>query len=199
MPRLSPVQWAVFLFFLLFYGFAVFALTRDYYLRHPPQAVAGPAAERAVSGAEAQGQPRTFAQQAMQGGGTAAIPEAITESNPELLMKKATALFEQERYGQAIPVYRRVLELEPVSPEAHNDLGLALFYSGQQQTALDVLREGTKKTPGFQRLWLTLGFVSAQSGDEAVAQQALEKARSLGPDTAIGQEAARILGLLAKK
>jgi hypothetical protein len=40
MPRLTPLQWSLFAVFLIFYGFAVFALTRDYYLRHPPRSLA---------------------------------------------------------------------------------------------------------------------------------------------------------------
>ena len=35
MPKLSPLQWLLLAVFLAFYGFAVFALTRDYYIRHP--------------------------------------------------------------------------------------------------------------------------------------------------------------------
>jgi cytochrome c-type biogenesis protein CcmH/NrfG len=61
---------------------------------------------------------------------------------------------------------------------------------------LKTLRIGTEKDPDFQRIWLTLGFVSAQSGDAARARTALEKARDLDPDNSIGQEAERLLGLL---
>ena len=38
MPKLSPIQWIIVALFLGFYGFAVFALTRDHYLRNPPAA-----------------------------------------------------------------------------------------------------------------------------------------------------------------
>lgn len=198
MPKLSPVQWVVFVALLAFYGFAVFAVTRDYYLRNPPRPFAAATAESQGDDTTAQTQGRTFVQEAMEGGDSK-IPSAITQSNPTLLMQKADGLFGQQRYGEAIPLYRRVLELQPKSPAAHNDLGLALFYSGQAQTALDVLRQGAAQSPQFQRLWLTLGFVSAQAGDKAGAKAALEKARSLGADNDIGREAQRILGLLAKQ
>jgi len=197
MPKLSPVQWVVFIAFLAFYGFAVFAVTRDYYLRNPPRPVAASAAE-GQGDDTAQTQVPISAQARMTGGDTA-IPPAVMQSNPILLMQKADELFGQKRYGEAIPLYRRVLELQPKSPEAHNDLGLALFYTGQAQNGLDVLRQGTAQSPDFQRLWLTLGFVSAQAGDKAAAKTALEKARSLGPDNDMGREAQRILGVLAKQ
>jgi tetratricopeptide (TPR) repeat protein len=192
MPRLSPIQWVIFFAFLVFYGFAVFAVTRDYYLRNPPQ----PAVAEASSGAApAQGQ-RTWIQGAMQQDASS-IPPALTQSNPVLLMKQADALFSQQRYGEVIPIYRRVIELDPKIAEAYNDLGLALFYTGQSPAAVGILKQGTATQPDFQRIWLTLGFVTLQSGDKEAAKPALEKARALGPDNAIGREADRMLGMLA--
>jgi tetratricopeptide (TPR) repeat protein len=196
MPKLSPIQWIIFALFLAFYGFAVFALTRDHYLRNPAPAVASAAAIRSPHGLpEAQQQSRTWIQGAMQPGG-GAILAAVTETNPVLLNQNADELFAQTRYGEAIPLYRRAIELDPADLDAYNDLGLALHYSGQSLAGLEALRAGTTKTPGFQRIWLTLGFVSAQSGDAAGAQKALQQAHDLDPDSTIGREATRMLGLL---
>jgi tetratricopeptide (TPR) repeat protein len=89
-----------------------------------------------------------------------------------------------------------VIELDPEDLDAYNDLGLALHYSGRSQAGLETLQEGAAKDPEFQRIWLTMGFVSAQAGDPAGAHPALEKARDLDPDNGIGQEATRMLGLL---
>jgi tetratricopeptide (TPR) repeat protein len=196
MPQLSPIQWLIFVVFLAFYGFAVFAVTRDHYLRNPAPAVASAPAAKSPHGLPNAQQPRTWIQEAMQSGG-GAVPAAVTESNPVLLNQSADELFAQKRYAEAIPLYRRIIELDPESPDAYNDLGLALHYTGQSQDGLQALRTGTEKDPEFQRVWLTLGFVSAQSGDPAVARTALEKARDLDPDNGVGQEAARLLGLLA--
>jgi tetratricopeptide (TPR) repeat protein len=195
MPKLSPIQWLVFVVFLAFYGFAVFALTRDHYLRNPAPVVAASPATRSPHGLPKPQQPRTWIQDAMQPGG-GAVPAVVTETNPVLLNQNADQLFSQKRYGAAIPLYRRVIELDPADVDAYNDLGLALHYSGQTDAGLDMLRAGTAKDPGFQRIWLTLGFVSSQSGDAAGARTALEKARELDPDNSIGQEAARMLGLI---
>ncbi|MGB7552055.1 MAG: tetratricopeptide repeat protein, partial [Chromatiaceae bacterium] len=93
--------------------------------------------------------------------------------------------------------YRRALELAPGDTDANNDLGLALFYTGQTAEAIKVLRAGAERSPDFQRIWLTLGFVSGGAGDKATARATLEKARDLGPDTGIGQEAARQLSRLS--
>lgn len=194
MPQLSPIQWLIVAVFLAFYGFAVFALTRDHYLRRPALATV-PANPSPHGLPTTRQQPRTWIQGAMQPG-ESGVPVSVTESNPALLNQNADELFAQKRYSAAIPLYRRVIELDPEDLDAYNDLGLALHYSGRSQAGLETLQEGAAKDPEFQRIWLTLGFVSAQAGDPAAAQPALEKARDLDPDNGIGQEATRMLSLL---
>ena len=196
MPRLTPLQWSLFAVFLIFYGFAVFALTRDYYLRHPPRSLASadPASQAAPKTAPT-ATPPTFLQREMLAAGAPAA--APTGTDPEQLNDAGDQLFGQKRYAEAIPYYRRALELAPGDADASNDLGLALFYTGQTAEAIKVLRAGAERSPDFQRIWLTLGFVSGGAGDKATARAALEKARDLGPDTGIGQEAARQLSRLS--
>jgi Flp pilus assembly protein TadD len=187
MPKLTPLQWLIHAVAIVFFGFAVFAVTRDYYIRHPvrPAPVQGSAGH---AGAEsgAQGQPSVL-------GAASAIPAAITETDPVLLGQQADTLLAAGRFAQAVSVYRRVLELKPDDIETENDLGLALHYAGDTQGALAVLRKGTAAGPGFQRIWLTLGFVSLAAGDRPGAQKALEHARDLGTDNDIGKEAVRLL------
>lgn len=185
-PRLTPVQWALLVVFLFFYGFAVFALTRDWYLRHPPRPTA------AVTDQAALGQ----RMQAALGGATEPPlpPEAMND--PALLAREADRLFVAERYQEAIPLYRRLLTLQPDDPDTLNDLGLALHYTGDSAAGLTQLRAATTADPSGQRLWLSLGFVSAQTGDANGARAALTQARDLDPASGIGREAERLLGLL---
>ena len=193
MPRLTPLQWSLFAVLLLFYGFAVFALTRDYYLRHPPRPLA--ASQAAGQAPPPSSSQSTFIQREVAGMGAPAVP--LTSQDPEQLNDAGDQLFGQKRYTEAIPYYRRALELDPAAVDASNDLGLALYYSGQSAGALEILRAGAERAPDFQRIWLTLGFVSAGAGDQAGARAALDKARALGPDNAIGQEAKRQLDRLS--
>jgi predicted Zn-dependent protease len=193
MPKLSPLQWAILVVFLGFYGFAVFALTRDYYVRHPPRTA--PAAPATVPDTQHPADAPTWLQRQMQGGGEAP-GAAMAGDDPRLLNERGDVLFVEKRYAEAIPYYRRTLELDPDDVDAHNDLGLALHYTGQSQAAIEVLKRGVGKAPRFQRLWLTLGFVSAQAGDTTGARKALETARSLEPATPVAREAERLLGLL---
>jgi Flp pilus assembly protein TadD len=190
MPKLSPLYWLLLAVFLAFYGFAVFAVTRDYYLRHPVRPAVAPAAPATSGRPSVHPSAATPALDAAN-----AVPAAITETNPDLLRQRAGALFEARRYAQAIPVYRRILELAADDVETRNDLGLVLYYSGDSTGALATLRQAAQAAPDAARVWLTLGFVSLQTGDRAAAREALGHARDLGPDTAVGQEATRLLGL----
>lgn len=187
MLKLSPLQALGVAAFLAFYGFAVFALTRDYFLRHPPQVASAPVATPAAPAAR----PR-LARPTLES--ESAVPAAVVESNPTLLAQRADDLFGQGRYLEAIPLYRRVLQQAADNLDAYNDLGLALHYAGQTAEALEVLARGTAKGPQFQRIWLTYGFVQSQAGDRAAAAATLTRARDLSPDTDVGKEAARLLG-----
>ena len=191
MLKPSPLQAIAIVAFLFFYGFAVFALTRDYYLRHPPRVAAPPVSVTPHASAPVKPRPAAIALADDPG-----IPTAVVEGNPVLLAQQADELFSQGRYAEAIPVYQRVLVLAPTDLDAHNDLGLALHYSGQTQAALDVLARGTTMDPKFQRIWLTYGFVLTKTGDTATATSALTKARDLDPNNGVGQEAARLLGII---
>lgn len=191
MTKPSPLQAIAIVAFLFFYGFAVFALTRDYYLRHPPRIAAAPVPGAPHASAPVKPRPAAIALAEDPG-----IPAAVVEGNPMLLAQQADELFSQGRYAEAIPVYQRVLVLAPTDLDATNDLGLALHYSGQTQAALDVLARGTTMGPEFQRIWLTYGFVLTKAGDTATATLALTKARDLDPSNGVGQEAARLLGII---
>jgi tetratricopeptide (TPR) repeat protein len=194
-PRLSPLQWAAFIVFLAFYGFAVFALTRDYYLRHPvrspAQAQAGPHGIPPQPSARLGERLRAAIGEAEAGPDPEALPD-----DPGLLAREADRAFAQRRFADAILLYRRLLRLDPADQEARNDLGLALHYSGDSAQGLEVLRRGAEEAPEFQRIWLSLGFVALQAGEPATARQALAHAESLDPDSDVGAEARRLLGLL---
>jgi Flp pilus assembly protein TadD len=194
LPKLTPLQWLITLFLFAFYGFAVFAITRDYYLRHPPRPAVAAAVPAAVD-REALGARMRDAL-----GADDDLAAAIMESDdPDALGAEADRLFQARRFAAAVPLYRRLTELTPDDVEVRNDLGLALHYAGDTPAGLAALREGAALTPGYQRIQLSLGFVALQAGDAATAEAALGRARDIDPESGVGQEASRLLGLLAEQ
>jgi tetratricopeptide (TPR) repeat protein len=192
-PKLSLLQWALFAALLFFFGFAVFALTRDYYLRHPPTRPMASAAPHAVPDSSAALGSRM--REALSDSDSG-IPPALMESDPVLLSQEADRLFAAQRFTEAVTLYRKALRLTPDDAGVMNDLGLALHYAGNTAEGIAALRAGTDAAPDFQRIWLSLGFVAMQAGDTEQARQALTKAQTLDPQSDIGAEALRLLDLL---
>lgn len=183
MPKLSPLYWMILVLLLFFDGFTVFALTRDYYLRHP--------SEPLVAAPTATAPPRT-----PQPTTTSAIPDAVIDKNPELLLQRANNAFGAQRFAEAAQDYRRLIELNPDDAELYNNLGLALHYSGDNTGAIETLQLAVSKDAAQQRPWLSLGFILLQSGNPSEAKPVLEKGRDLAPESEIGKEATRLLGVL---
>jgi Flp pilus assembly protein TadD len=195
-PKLTPLQWLIAVAIFAFYGFAVFAVTRDYYLRHPPRPSLATASTTATAGADAAAlgaQLRAAAQDA-----DSSLPAELLASDPALLSQEADRLFAAQRFAEAVTLYRKALELDPTDAGSRNDLGLALHYAGNSQQGIEVLRAGADAAPDFQRIWLSLGFVAAQANQTEQAREALTRAQALDPDTDVGVEAARLLGLLSE-
>lgn len=192
MPKLTPLQWIIVALFQVFYGFAVFALTRDYFQRqlaagqfqNKPSTLLNPHAATPTNSAApiARGIPSA-----------SAIPESVVQKDPVLLAQLGDERFRQRQYQDAIRIYRRVLELNPADVDTYNDLGLALHSSGESGQALEVLKQGVEKDPKFQRIWLTLGFVQMHTAERPEAGYALQEAIKLDPDNGVGQEAKRML------
>jgi len=192
-PKLTSLQWLVVVAGLLFYGFTVFAVTRDYYLRHPP---------RAVSAAQAKQPDMARLGQQMRAalaGDDGAIAAAAASDDPAVLAREADRLFQAQRFAAAVPLYKRLLALAPADVDAQNDLGLALHYAGDTTAGLAILEAGAAAAPQAQRIHLSLGFVALRAGDPATARRALTQARDLAPDSDVGAEAQRLLDVLAAR
>ncbi|MGB5733958.1 MAG: tetratricopeptide repeat protein [Thiohalocapsa sp.] len=190
-PKLTPLQWLIAIAFLAFYGFSVFAVTRDYYLRHPPRPAQASATGLPATDAALGAQMRAAAQDAGPD-----IPAELLASDPNLLSQEADRLFAAQRFAEAVPLYRKALELDPSDAGTNNDLGLALHYMGNSIEGVDVLRAGAAEAPEFQRIWLSLGFVAAQAGQTEQAREALTKAQAIDPRSDVGIEAANMLRAL---
>jgi Flp pilus assembly protein TadD len=62
--------------------------------------------------------------------------------------------------------------------------------------AVDTLKKGTELSPSFQRIWLSLGYVLMSSGKNEEAKTVLKKTSELDPNSEVGQEAVRMLGMI---
>lgn len=183
--------WILLSVFQVAFGFAVFAITRDHYVRETADL---PYTEAS---------PSTFDQS------SPVFPEGITETDVALLsaadavrsdsqdpmqiLRQADELFDKQQYAGAADLYEQLLEFNPNDANIYNNLGLTLHYLGRSTEALRQLNAGVAKDPDNQRIWLTLGFVNSQLGDIEQARAALTTATQIGSSESIRQSALNML------
>jgi Flp pilus assembly protein TadD len=78
-----------------------------------------------------------------------------------------------KRFSEAVPHFRRAVELKPGYPEAWNELGFALRQTGQYPEALRAYDEALRLRPNFPEAMEYLGEAYVKLGrlDDAQAMQ----------------------------
>ena len=99
----------------------------------------------------------------------------------------AADLSEKHRFAEAVPAWRKAVELNPEDARAHNNLGAALAETKKPEEALTEYRRSLELNDQSSQAHNNLGSVLAQQGklDEALAQ--FEKAVELNPDNGRAQ------------
>ena len=91
----------------------------------------------------------------------------------------------QERYKQAVPLYRKALAVDPSMPGLKLNLGLALFKGGDLKDAIQVftplLKSENPGSPEAQRLIALLGIAHYGVGDYPAAVPYLRSAAANDP------------------
>lgn len=179
----SAKFWSSMVVFQVLFGLAVFGLTRQYYLQDHEEAAASPT----VAPEEAFDWVTRIPQTGQ------ALLESPASNNPVELTRQADEYFSNQQYDQAARLYERLLAIDGNNVVLHNNLGITLHYLGRSSEALDWLNQGIAIDPANQRIWLTLGYVNSQLGNVDEARSALMAAVEMGPDSQVGQTAARML------
>jgi tetratricopeptide (TPR) repeat protein len=181
--------WISMAVFQVLFGFAVFAITRDYYavdmdeaiIQPPPAASQSvPAWPNAVTAAEID---------------RLSLPTLgdLAAQDPVEIYQQANEFFANKRYEKAAEYYEQLLAFRPNDAEIHNNLGITLHYLGKSDEALERLNKGITVDPEHQRSWLTLGFVNSQLGNTGQARSALTNATQIGTNESIRQSALEML------
>jgi tetratricopeptide (TPR) repeat protein len=99
----------------------------------------------------------------------------------------AADLSEKHQFAEAIPAWRKAVELNPDDPRAHNNLGTALVETGKTDEAMAEYRRSLELNDQSSQAHNNLGSILAQEGklDEALAH--FERAVELNPDNGRAQ------------
>jgi predicted Zn-dependent protease len=180
--------WVAMAAFQVFFGLAVFALTRAHYMQPAAPALAPPSAVNQSPLALGPGGITELAQSRL----SHSSSDSATQ-DPAELFRQASQAFSNQQYDRALDLYGRVSALSPGNVDVLNELGLTLHYLGRSAEALQKLNQGVAMDPTHQRIRLTLGFVHSQMGNIQEARAALTAATQLGTDQTIRQSALDML------
>lgn len=187
--------WVLMTVFQIVFGLTVFALTRQYYLEAPDERGRATAAAHPTES----DWPAPSAQGDLANLISSFPPTSAgrpLSTDPNVLSAQADAFFGQAQYQSAAHLYEQALEAGGTDANTYNSLGLTLHYLGRSAEALSLLEEGIAVDPGYQRIWLTLGYVNSQLGNEAEARTALTTAVQMNADNEISHSAASMLDKL---
>ena len=178
----SAKFWITMTVFQVVFGLTVFSITRYHYAHDTNKASARASTVRPA--------PIMKTGPAQLGSSTSNWP--LIE-DPAEISRQAGEFFANKQYDEAAGMYERLLVFSPDNADTYNNLGITLHYLGRSTEALSKLNEGVAVDPSYQRIWLTLGYVSSQVGQTEQARSALTTAVQMGADNDVGQSAARML------
>jgi tetratricopeptide (TPR) repeat protein len=107
----------------------------------------------------------------------------------------AMLLTRMSRASEAIPYFRRVIDLNPMSSGAHLNLGIALADQFNLESALAEFSEAVRLDPNAAAAFYNKGRVLIDLGRNSEAKPALEAATRLDPKSS---ESWYLLGLIEK-
>lgn len=120
---------------------------------------------------------------------------AAAPSDRGLVVRLAQLLHDGHRVADALPLYRRAMELDPSDPQPFYDLASVHAGLGDWDAAAAVLEERLDQDPGDAVALYDLGAVRGNQGRPAEAARLLEEARVATSDGALR---ARISEALAR-
>jgi thioredoxin-like negative regulator of GroEL len=86
------------------------------------------------------------------------------------------------KYQEAIPVFKKAIQLNPSSANAYNNLGAALVHLGEYEEAIKQYQMSIKLDPYYFKAHCNLGGLFAKMGHYPEALEALKSAIQINPD-----------------
>jgi tetratricopeptide (TPR) repeat protein len=105
-----------------------------------------------------------------------------TPADPHLLGNYANLLCQLSRFPEAIPLYRRALEIAPDHARTALNLGLALRNAGDPGGACAALEHAIRLNPSSSPAWQALGAARRSADDLEGAEDAVRRAVALDPN-----------------
>src|SRR5919202_761389 len=95
-------------------------------------------------------------------------PPQSSQPQPSLALQ-GQQLFEQQRYNEALSVYRELIRQEPANADAHYTLGIVYERLGQDKAAVDSYREAIRLKPDYVDAHIGLAVAYGRTGQDELA------------------------------
>ncbi len=106
---------------------------------------------------------------------------ALHPNNTVALTALGIVYAEQSRFDLARLCQEQVVALRPKDAQAHRDLGMSLFRTGDTAAALNVLRRSVELAPQFTAGWNSLGWALRALGRFDEALECFDRALAIDP------------------
>ena len=118
------------------------------------------------------------------GSGGAALHGDVVQNTEQAQAEtdRAVQLISDGKYGEAEPILKRAIQLDPMYGPAHNDLGLVYFHQNRLYDAAWEYENAAKRMPRQPQPRNNLGLVLEQAGQLNEAVAAYTEAWKLAPD-----------------
>jgi tetratricopeptide (TPR) repeat protein len=113
-------------------------------------------------------------------------PASAQSSSLASLSSEGKNALDAQQFDRAAKIYEQIVKLDPRSPEAHSNLGFALYMSASYPAAIIQFRKALELAPRLDRTQVLLALAYFDSGDFERAVPLLEKAyRSRNDDPVV--------------
>lgn len=106
---------------------------------------------------------------------------AMKSDYPEALLLQAALYEESDAPEQAIPIYQRLLTLQPESPRVSSHLGQLLYRQGQTTEGIELAEQAVQYAPDNAEAHVILAGLYAEEGQEIPAIQHFQHAICADP------------------
>ena len=120
----------------------------------------------------------------------------IVEKNPKdmtSLIALANILHDARILDEAVLYYKKYLALNEKDPDARVDMGVCIFETGDNKTAIKEIEQALVYSPKHQKAYFNLGIVSLNESNLPKSNEYFKKCYELDPATPTGMQAKEIL------
>ena len=112
----------------------------------------------------------------------------LSPNSAEAIFRYAHALRFAGRFDEAIPLFKKAIRLNPITPLNYiNNLAWAYMFNGQYEKAIPLFNSAIERNPDYFFAYLGLTLLYQLSGNEVKAREAAAEVMRLKPNLTVSK------------